>query len=239
VLSRPFPPCEVLYEDGPCLVVNKPPGILTQAPAGIDSLEAQTRAWLASRDELSEPVYLAIIHRLDRPASGALLFCREKTAAKKLSRQFEHRRVAKTYWAFVAGTVAPSEGTWTDYLFKVHGMAQAEIVPADHPGAKEAVLHYGVLCTTETGSWLEIELETGRTHQIRVQAASRGHPVLGDEQYGSKLPFGLQHEDARNRAIALHARGLAFTNPLTNKPVEIKAKPPDQWHDLQLPLEYF
>jgi 23S rRNA pseudouridine1911/1915/1917 synthase len=212
---------------------------LTQAPAGIDSLEVQIKSWLAARDGLSDPVYLAIIHRLDRPASGALLFCREKTAAKKVSRQFEDRRVAKTYWAFVEGIISPSEGTWTDHLFKVHGMAQAEVVPADHPGAKDAVLHYHVLCTTEVGSWLEIELQTGRTHQIRIQSASRGHPVVGDAQYGSTIPFGVQHEDARDRAIALHARGLAFTNPVTNRSVEIEATPPDAWRELHLPLEFF
>ena len=169
------PPCEILYEEGPCLVVNKPPGILTQAPAGIDSLEVQIKAYLAARERLAGPVYLAVIHRLDRPASGALLFCREKVAANKLSRQFESRRVAKTYWAFVEGEIAPVQGTWTDYLYKIHGMAQAQVVAAEHAGAKHAVLHYHVLCTNETGSWLEIELETGRTHQIRVQAASRGH----------------------------------------------------------------
>jgi RluA family pseudouridine synthase len=239
VLAPLSPPCEILYEAGPCLVVNKPPGILTQAPAGIDSLEVQIKSWLAARDGLVDPVYLAIIHRLDRPASGALAFCRDKGAAKKLSRQFEHRRVAKTYWAFVEGAVAPSEGSWTDHLYKIHGMAQAQVVSADHPGAKLAVLHYRVLCTTQRGSWLEIELETGRTHQIRVQSASRGHPVVGDGQYESKFPFGVQHEDARDRAIALHARGLAFTDPVTNRPVEIAATPPDAWRELHLPLEFY
>lgn len=233
------PPCEVLYEQGPCLAVNKPPGLLTQAPAGIDSLEVQIKAWLAAREGLTGPVYLAIIHRLDRPASGVLLFCREQKAAKKLSRQFEHRRVAKTYWAFVEGDVRPSEGTWTDYLYKIHGMAQAEVVGRDHPGGKQAVLHYRVLCTTEQGTWLEIELETGRTHQIRVQAASRGHPIVGDQQYGAQVPFGPQHADARDRAIALHARSLAFTDPVTNGSVELEARPPAHWELLELPLDYF
>jgi RluA family pseudouridine synthase len=234
-----MPPCEILYEHGPCLAVNKPPGILTQAPAGIDSLEAQIKSWLDRRDRLGRSVYLAIIHRLDRPASGALLFCRERKAAKRLSRQFEHRRVAKTYWALVEGEVSPPEGTWTDYLYKIHGMAQALVVPPDHAGAKHAILHYRVLCTTEVGSWLEIELETGRTHQVRVQSASRGHPIVGDEQYGSRLTFGPQHADARERAIALHARSLAFTDPTTDESVHLTAKPPDAWHALALPLDHF
>ena len=237
--TPPPPPFEVLYDRGPCLAVNKPPGILTQAPLGIDSLEVQIKRWLAARDGLREPVYLAIIHRLDRPASGVLLFGRERNAAKKLSRQFEYRRVAKTYWAFVEGHVAPTEETWTDHLYKIHGMAQAEVVSAEHTGAKEAVLHYRVLSTTELGTWLEIELETGRTHQIRVQAASRGHPVVGDQQYGSKTPFGRQDLDLRDRAIALHARSLAFTDPVTHEAVHLEGAPPADWTALGLPLEFF
>lgn len=237
--SLPAPPCEILYQQGPCLAVNKPPGILTQAPAGIDSLEVQVKSWLGEAEGLRGADYLAIIHRLDRPASGVLLFCREKRAAKKLSRQFEYRRVAKTYWAFVEGKVAPCEGTWTDHLYKIHGMARAEVVAADYVGGKEAVLHYRVLYTSGPRTWLEIELETGRTHQIRVQAASRGHPVVGDEQYGSEIPFGPRHADTRVRTIALHARSLAFTDPVTHQPVHLVAGPPAVWRDLDLPLEYF
>jgi 23S rRNA pseudouridine1911/1915/1917 synthase len=235
----PPPPCEVLYDCGPCLAVNKPPGILTQAPTGIDSLEVHLKRWLGDRESSQSSVYLAIIHRLDRPASGVILFCRERNAAKKLSRQFEYRRVAKTYWAFVEGQVTPTEGTWVDYLYKIHGMAQAEVVPAAHAGAKEAILHYRVLCTTERGTWLEIELETGRTHQIRVQAASRGHPVVGDEQYGATAPFGAHRAEPRDRAIALHARSLAFTDPVTHEPVHLEAAPPPEWQQLELPLEFF
>jgi 23S rRNA pseudouridine1911/1915/1917 synthase len=118
-------------------------------------------------------------------------------------------------------------------------MPEAQVVPASHPGAKEAILHYCVLCASELGTWLEIELETGRTHQIRVQAASRGHAVLGDAQYGSRLPFGPDRADVRERAIALHARGLAFTDPVANMSVELVANPPAMWDALRLPLDLF
>ena len=232
-------PFEVLYDCGPCLAINKPPAILTQAPRGIDSVEVRLKHWLGAAGETAGDVYLAIIHRLDRPASGVLLFCRDKTAAKQLSRQFEHRRVAKTYWTFVEGTVTPNEGTWEDHLFKVHGMAQAEVVAPSHAGAKRAVLHYRVLCATQQGSWLEIELETGRTHQIRVQAASRGHPVWGDQQYGAHAEFGPLMDDDRARPIALHARSLAFTDPATTAAVELVAEPPHVWQSLDLPLDLF
>jgi 23S rRNA pseudouridine1911/1915/1917 synthase len=132
--------------------------------------------------------------------------------------------------------VQPDEGTWTDFLHKRHGMAQAIVVPEGDPRGKLAVMHYRVLARTELGSWLELELETGRTHQIRVQAASRGHPVLGDAQYGSTRPFGEQFEDERLRAIALHARQLGFNHPMTGEAVDIIAPPPAPWKTLRLQM---
>jgi 23S rRNA pseudouridine1911/1915/1917 synthase len=118
-------------------------------------------------------------------------------------------------------------------------MAQAEVVPADHPGGKLATLHYHVLFISERGSWLEIALETGRTHQIRVQAASRGYPVLGDIQYGGHEPFGPRQEDERSRAIALHARSLVFRHPETQEEVDVVAPLPPAWDCLELPVEFY
>jgi len=149
----------------------------------------------------------------------------------KLSKQFEHRKVKKLYWACVEGHPDPPAGTWQDYLRKVYGKPQAEVVSADHPDARLAVLHYQTLVSAAWGSWLEIELETGRTHQIRIQAASRGHPVLGDFQYGSKAPFGPQHADERLRAIALHARTLSFVHPTGKQWISVTAPTPDFWPD--------
>ncbi len=114
--------------------------------------------------------------------------------------------------------VEPAEGTWIDWLRKIPGEAKVEIVPPDHPESQRAVLHYRTLGQTPHGSWLEIELETGRMHQIRVQAASRGWPVLGDAQYESRQPFGPQVDDTRQRAIALHARQISFVLPQTQEP---------------------
>ncbi len=217
---------EILYDSGPCLVVNKPPGVLTQAPAGIDSLEVRVKAFYREREQKEGNIYLGLPHRLDRPVSGAIVFARHVRAAQRLSTQFENRTVTKVYWAFVEGDVQPDEGTWTDHLHKRHGMAQAIVVPADDPRGKLAVMHYRVLARADSGSWLEVQLETGRTHQIRVQAASRGHAVLGDSQYGSTRPFGEQFEDERLRAIALHARQLGFNHPMTGEAVDIIAPPP-------------
>jgi RluA family pseudouridine synthase len=229
----------LLYEKDSCLVVNKPPGLLTQAPPGIDSLEVQLRAFFQQREPAAKHVYVGLPHRLDRPVSGAIAVARDVYTTRDLSRQFEERRVAKSYWAFVEHAVEPAEGTWTDYLYKVHGVAQAKVVDKDDPDAKLAILHYRVLTVNEAGSWLEIALETGRTHQIRVQAASRGHPVLGDFQYGSQRLFGEPHDDVRMRPIALHARHLAFSHPATREEVDVLAPPHAAWETIGIPLQLF
>lgn len=225
----------ILYDDGPVLVVNKPPGLLTQAPRGIDSLELQVRAHRREHEELSEKFYLGLVHRIDRPVTGAIVFCRHLRATQRLARQFQDRTVGKTYWALVEGAVAEDEGTWRDHLHKRHGMAQAIVVPEDDPRGKHAVLHYRVRGRDEGWTWLEIELETGRTHQIRVQAASRGHAVLGDAQYGATTPFGEPTADERDRQIALHARSLSFRHPMRDEGVEVTAPLGEAWRPFGLP----
>lgn len=210
-------------------MVCKPAGVATQAPPGIDSLEVRIKTFLARRSGMPERVYLGVPHRLDRPASGAMVFGTNRRATQRLSKQFEHRQVKKVYWACVAGTPEPASGTWQDHVRKVYGHPLAEVVATDHPDARLAVLHYRTLAVADWGSWLEIELETGRTHQVRIQAASRGHPLLGDLQYGSAVPFGPQHEDKRLRAIALHARSLEFRHPMSKQPVSVVAPIPEYW----------
>lgn len=228
-------PVEILSELGPCLVVNKPPGLATQAPPGIDSLEARVKALLKERESKPGKVYLGVPHRIDRPASGALVLARHVRAARRISEQFQGRLVRKLYWAALAGQVTPDADTWRDWLIKVPDEARAQVVPADHPLAREAVLHYRVRQRATWGTWVEIELETGRTHQVRVQAASRGWPVLGDEQYGATVAFGPQGADPKQRAIALHARELKFRHPMTQEWVEVVAPLPGCWGALELP----
>lgn len=231
---------EILYDDGPVLVINKPSGLLTQAPAGIESAEIEVRQFFKqSRGKPPEAnVYVGITHRIDRPVSGALLFTRHVRAARRLAKQFQERTVSKTYWAVVAGHVAQDEGTWVDHLHKRHGMSQTIVVAEDDPRGKHAVLHYRVRQRLHfsggEATWLEIHLETGRTHQIRVQAASRGHAVLGDEQYGSAVAFGPQYESPRDRAIALHAHQLGFRHPMRDEQVQIEAPLPGYWRPLGL-----
>ena len=270
---------EILYEAGPCLVVNKPSGLLTQAPSYIDSLERQIKDFLKEREHKPGNVYLGVPHRLDRPVSGTIVVCKHARAARRMSEQFESRTIRKIYHALVEGNVEEDSGTWTDYMRKIPDEAAAEFVAEDHPDAREAILHYRVLnrllisnsvisspasqsstisSTTISPSispstishlspevmisdgseppagfclvtWLEIELETGRMHQIRLQCGGRVHAILGDAQYGSSIPFGESFEDVRMRGIALHAHQLSFRHPMTHEPVEVIAPKPSTW----------
>ncbi len=223
---------EILYEEGPVLAVMKPAGVLTQSPPGIDSLELRIKRFLKQREQKPGNAYLATVHRLDRPVSGVMLFCKHVRAARKLSEQFEDRLVKKVYWALVARHPAEPSGTWTDYLRKVPGEPRSEVVDREHPEGQLAILHYKTLAKTDAFSWLEIELETGRTHQIRLQASAHGHPLLGDALYGSEVPFGPLTADERARAIALHARTIDFRHPMTQEPVSLLAPLPNYWPEV-------
>ena len=225
------PGFEILYEEGPCLVVNKPGGVLTQAPPGIDSVERRLKQFLKTRDNKPGSVYLGLAHRLDRPVSGVMVFAKHVRAARRLCEQFESRAVEKTYWALVEGQVETETDVWTDSLRKVPDQPRGEIVRQDHPDARTAIL-YRVLQQTVHGTWLEIRLETGRMHQIRIQAASRGYPVLGDELYGSTRSFGPETLDPRERWIALHARNLVFRHPMTRVPVSVTAPLSPYWDEV-------
>ena len=221
---------DVIYHEGPCIVVNKPPGILTQSPPGIDSLEQLVRNYVKQQENKEGKIYLGVPHRLDRPASGAIVFGRHIRATRRLSEQFEKRTVRKTYWALVPrADDLPGNGTWEDHLRKIHGRSFVEVVDANHPKGKHAVLHYRRVRDHDDATLLEIELETGRTHQIRVQLASRGFPILGDDQYGSEITFGPTFDDARDRAIALHARTLEFDHPMTKERVTVAAETNENW----------
>lgn len=214
--------------------MTKPGGLATQAPPGIDSLEVRVKDFLRAREGKTGNVYLGVPHRLDRPVSGLIVLARHVRAARRLAEQFEARTVRKIYWTVVEGLVQPDRGTWTDYLRKIPNAAQVEVVAPDHPEARQAVLHYRVVATDGALSGLEIELETGRMHQIRVQTATRGHPILGDSQYGSPTPFGPETDDFRRRWIALHACRLEFLHPMTRWGVCQTAPLPSVWRSLPL-----
>ncbi|MHB0961277.1 MAG: RluA family pseudouridine synthase [Pirellulaceae bacterium] len=224
----------ILYEEGPCLAIGKPAGLLTQAPPHIDSLEQRLRHYLQQRDGKPGRVYLGVPHRLDRPVSGVLLFARHVRAARRLSDQFERRMVDKRYVAMLDGELDDDEGEWVDYIRKVPEQAQAEVLPTNHPEARVARLHFRVVHREKGATCVAIELETGRYHQIRAQAASRHHPVTGDSQYGSRRNFGPAWSDERSKCIALHARSITFYHPMTHVSQTVVAPLPDYWGGLVL-----
>jgi 23S rRNA pseudouridine1911/1915/1917 synthase len=226
-------PPVVLFEDSHCLAVAKPASLLTQGvPAGLPTLEGQVKAYLKERYRKLGNVYLGIPHRLDRPVSGVVLFARNTKAARRLAEQFQQRQVTKIYWAAVEGIVEPPQGRWEDWLRKLPEEARAERVEPDTPGAKLAILDYHLLRPCRGGSLIEFQPQTGRMHQIRLQAASRGWPVQGDELYGARLPFGPPAELPRDRLIALHARSLTFLHPIRYEPVTVTAQLPPIWCQL-------
>ncbi len=184
----------ILYESEELLAVNKPAGIATLAAPGIDSLEVRLRRYLAGKNGLpvvpETKVYLGMPHRLDRPVTGVVLLAKPGGPPGDWPGSSERRQIRKIYWAAVEGHVEPEEGSWHDLIRKVPDEPRAEIATSEHPDAQIAVLHYRVRRYFPWSSWLEIELETGRFHQIRIQAASRGHPVIGDFLYGSTRSFG-------------------------------------------------
>jgi 23S rRNA pseudouridine1911/1915/1917 synthase len=220
----------VLYEDNHCLAVAKPAPLLTQGvPLGIPTLEAMVKAYLKEKYHKPGNVYLGIPHRLDRPVSGVVLFARNTKAAQRLAEQFAERTVCKLYWALVEGEIPETEGRWEDWMVKAPDEARSIVVAADTPGAKLATLSYRRLWMDGARTLLEVNLETGRMHQIRVQAASRGHPVLGDALYGGRLPFGPPAELPRDRIVALHALQLTFLHPIRFEPITVTAPAPPYW----------
>jgi len=220
---------EILYECKECLVVNKPPGLLVQAPPGIPCLVELLRDFLASRQQPRTGIYLGVPHRLDRPVTGAILFTRHSRATRRITEQFESRMIRKIYWAVVEGLVEPRIGVWRDFIRKIPDQPQAEVVTESHPDARLAVLNYRVLQQWNNLTWLEIHLETGRMHQIRIQASSRNHAVVGDWQYGSAIDLTPSQADGRLKPIALHARQLTFLHPMTFETLCVTAPLPLYW----------
>jgi len=212
----------VLFEDNHLLVVMKPPGVLSQADiTGDVDMLTRGKAYIGVTYKKPGGVYLGLVHRLDRPASGVMVFARTSKAAGRLSEQFRNRTVTKEYVALAGGTLTGS-GTWTDRLEKVDGMVRVV-----EKGGKEARLDWTALGRVELdgvkqASMIHVDLGTGRAHQIRVQAASRGHALIGDFKYGSRTPL-----DGSN--LGLHAIRLSFDHPTLKTRMTFTAPPPESW----------
>lgn len=230
---NPLPAPNIISEMGACWVVNKPGGLLTQGPPGIDNLEFRIKQFVKMRDSKPGKVYLGVPHRLDRPASGVMLFARNVRAAQRIAKQFQSRTVKKTYWAIVENQVQDDSGTWVDYMRKLPDEAKSVIANQKEEGAQQAILDFQVVGRIGNQTWLKINLQTGRTHQIRLQCSHRGHPILGDKLYDSETQFGPETHDIRKRWIALHAREIAFEHPIEHQRYEVTAPLWDHWRKLE------
>ena len=228
----PLSTVHCLYEDPHLLIVNKSAPLLTQAPSGVPSLEAAAKAYIKEKYAKPAGVYLGIPHRLDRPVSGVVCFARNTKAAQRVHAQFADHKVRTGYWALVEGAVSPDAGVWDDWVRKLAEESRVERAKEGEPGAKLAMLEYRVLRTLTGVTLVELSPLTGRMHQLRVQSAWRGHPVLGDAQYGSTRAFGPAADQARDRVIALHARRLTITHPFTKQELTVEAPVPDYWQTL-------
>jgi 23S rRNA pseudouridine1911/1915/1917 synthase len=216
------PPLEVLYEDNHCLAVVKPAGISSTHYQGREeTLDRAVKEYLRTTYHKPGNVFLGIVHRLDKPVSGVLLFARTSKAAARLAEQFREGTVEKTYWAIVEGEVGKLAGSLEDWLWKNRDAHRVEVVEPRTPHAHQALLHYQRRATYQGLTWLEIRPQTGRTHQLRVQLAHHGHPIYGDAKYGSVRIFG--------QAIALHARALTFLHPIRYEPITLTAEVPRTW----------
>jgi 23S rRNA pseudouridine1911/1915/1917 synthase len=213
---------EILYEDNHCLAVLKPAGRLSTHFQGTEeTLDRDVKAYLKEKYHKPGNVFLGVVHRLDRPVSGVLLFARTSKAADRLARQFREGTVDKVYWAVVEGEVAVEAGSLDDWLLKDRRAGRVEVVEPRTPGARQALLHFQKRRVHGGLTWLEVRPQTGRTHQLRVQLAHHGHPIYGDARYGSVHTFG--------RAVALHARSLTFLHPVRYEPVTLTAEVPRPW----------
>ena len=256
----------ILRESAGVIAIWKPAGLATQAPPGIDSAES----WLRERLYGGDPRgYVGVPHRIDRGVSGVVLFAATPRAARKLSRQFERRQVRKTYLAIVATgptadphvasleaaarDVAPSGDDdelrfrpgavrWEDTLLKIPDQAKARIAALGEPQSREAVTFARFVRRFSSHRLLlELEPVTGRMHQLRLQAAVRGLPILGDDLYGGpvepwngKAPASAAGDspdtaDARSRSIALHAARIVYADPDSGEAVSVEAPLPDDW----------
>lgn len=244
---------DVLYEDNHLLAVNKPAMLPTMGVAEDQpSLLAMAKEYIRQKYNKPGNVYLGIVSRLDAPVTGVVLLARTSKAAGRLSKQFRERDVEKVYWAVVEGCMEPRSGKLVDYLRKDERHRRVHVASPNAPGSQRAELSYTVLRegrevqrrgegetlgfernvslpftrSSRTGrvSLLEVRPQTGRKHQIRVQLARAGFPIVGDRKYGSRAAF--------SPGIALHSRRLVVAHPVSKMQIEIEAPIPPEWRGL-------
>jgi 23S rRNA pseudouridine1911/1915/1917 synthase len=216
---------DVLYEDNHLLAVSKPANLPTMGvPEGKPSLLVAAKQYIKQKYAKPGNVYLGVVSRLDAPVTGVVLFARTSKAASRLAQLFRRGEVTKRYWAIVERVPQPEAGTCVDWLRHDERHRRVAVCGERGDKARKARLNYRLLQRLRRGALLEIELITGRKHQIRVQLAHRGWPVAGDRKYGGRLSF--------DPGIALHSRTLRFCHPVRKSAVDLVAPIPGSWREL-------
>jgi len=213
-------PIEVLYEDNHLIAVNKKSGDIVQGDkTGDEPLSDKVKAYLKNKYQKPGNVFCGVIHRIDRPVSGVVLFAKTSKALARMNELFRTRDVQKVYWAIVKEKPKKDQDTLVNYLVKDEKTNKSRTVGADNKNGLKSELEYKVIAKTDSFYLLEILPSTGRHHQIRVQLSAMGCPIKGDLKYG----FARSNKDG---SISLHARKLIFDHPVSKEKIEIVAPPP-------------
>lgn len=211
---------QILYEDNHILIINKNVGQLVQGDkTGDKSLLELLKSFIKERDQKPGNVFLGLAHRIDRPTSGLVIYAKTSKALSRLTQMIKNREIKKIYWAIVPKEIIPQSQTLTHYLKKNEKNNKAIVYNKETDGAKKAILNYQIIKTLDNYMLLEIDLQTGRHHQIRAQLSKIGVPIKGDLKYGAPRsnPDG---------GISLHARNLEFIHPVSKEQIKITAPTP-------------
>ncbi|MFT4595664.1 MAG: 23S rRNA pseudouridine1911/1915/1917 synthase [Bacteroidia bacterium] len=211
---------EILYEDNHLIAVNKPCGVLIQGDkTGDEPLAEMVKAYIKKTKNKPGDVYLGIIHRLDRPVSGVVLFAKTSKALVRMNKMFAERETKKVYWAVVTKRPQEEKGRLIHWLRKDHEKNRSKAFNTEAKHTKHAELTYKVLRALDRHTLLEVYPKTGRHHQIRVQLSKMGCSIKGDLKYGAS-------DNNKDKSIHLHARRLEFEHPVKKEPIKIEANPP-------------
>jgi 23S rRNA pseudouridine1911/1915/1917 synthase len=212
---------DIIYEDNHLIVINKPVGKLVQGDStGDEPLSETLKLYLKKKYNKPGNVYLGVVHRLDRPTSGVLVFSKTSKALSRLNKQFSERETKKTYWAVVENMPSQQEAKLIHHLKRNHKQNKSYAYPKPIPDSKKAILNYKLIKSLDNYYLLEIDLETGRHHQIRAQLSAIGCTIKGDLKYGAK-------RSNSNGGIHLHAKRLQINHPVKKEIMTFEAPLPN------------
>ncbi|MGK0453006.1 MAG: 23S rRNA pseudouridine1911/1915/1917 synthase [Paraglaciecola sp.] len=213
---------QVLFEDNHIIIVNKRSGDITQGDkTGDKPLSDVVKEYIKKKYDKAGNVFLGVVHRLDRPTSGVIIFARTSKALERLNKMLRDKIISKTYWAVVKEHPKREKDTLINFLKKNPKNNKSSVYTKEIDGSKKAILHYQVLKKLDNYSLLEVDLETGRHHQIRAQLSAIGFPIKGDLKYG----FNRSNKDG---SIHLHARKIEFMHPVTKEQISVIAPTPKE-----------